>query len=482
MRRLRLAALVTAALVVAACGESGTSPATSASASAAPAASSPATGGESASPAAGGSITFWTAEDNAERVAATQAIVDEFTAASGISVEVVAIAEDQLQAQITAASAAGTLPDVYGALSLGFVHSLAAADLADSAAAQAVVDALGADTFSPRSLELVTVEGQLVGVPSDSWTQMLVYRKDLFEQAGLAAPTSLDAILAGAIALNKDGMAGIVAATGPADSFTQQTFEDFALAHGCQLTDDAGNVTLDSEPCQAAFAYYTDLITKGSVPGVQDADTTRAAYFAGDAAMIVWSSFLLDELAGLRNDALPTCDECAGDPTFLAENSGIVAAIQGPSGTPVQFGEQVSFVIGAEADTAAAQQFVQYMMSDGYADWLALAPEGKFPTRLGTAENPTEFADAWATLPAGVDQKKPLGELYPEDVIEVLTTSTDTMSRWGFPQGQGALVGPILVEMPVTKNLATALDGSATPAEAAANAQADVQEIADSIR
>ena len=42
-------------------------------------------------------------------------------------------------------------------------------------------------------------------------------------------------------------------------------------------------------------------------------------------------------------------------------------------------------------------------MSDGYVDWLALAPEGKFPTRLGTAENPTEYADAWGGLEAGVD-------------------------------------------------------------------------------
>ena len=98
------------------------------------------------------------------------------------------------------------------------------------------------------------------------------------------------------------------------------------------------------------------------------------------------------------------------------------------------------------------------------------------------SDNPTEFADAWATLPTGVDQKKPLGELYPADVIATLTESTETMSRWGFPQGQGDLVGPILVELPVPKNLAQALDGSVTPAEAAANAQADVEEIAQSLQ
>ena len=49
--------------------------------------------------------------------------------------------------------------------------------------------------------------------------------------------------------------------------------------------------------------------------------------------MIIWSTFILDEMAGLRNDALPSCPECKKDPAFLAKNSGVVTAIQGPSGT-----------------------------------------------------------------------------------------------------------------------------------------------------
>ena len=76
-------------------------------------------------------------------------------------------------------------------------------------------------------------------------------------------------------------------------------------------------------------------------------------------------------------------------------------------------------------------------MSDAYVDWLALAPEGKFPTRLGTAENPTEYADAWGGLEAGVDRKAPLGEIYDEATIEALTSSSDTMKRWAFSAGPG---------------------------------------------
>jgi multiple sugar transport system substrate-binding protein len=429
------------------------------------------------------SITFWTAEDVAERVAATQKIAAAFQQKTGIQVKVVAIAEDQLATQIQSASAGGTLPDVMGALSLGFVHSLAADDLADQDAANQVIDSLGRDTFSERALSLVESGGKPVAVPSDTWTQLLVYRKDLFQKAGLQTPDTYDKILAAATKLKQGGQNGIVAATKAGDSFTEQTFEYFALANGCQLVDDQGNIQLTTPQCVATFKFYDDLIKNGSSKGGQDADTTRAAYFAGKASMIVWSSFLLDELAGLRKDALPTCPECRSDKSFLSKNSGIVTAISGPDGSePTQFGEVTSFAIIKDGKTDPAKQFVEYMMSDGYPDWLALAPEGKFPVRSGTKDNPEEFNQAWAKLKAGVDQKKPLSELYPPEVLQALTKSTDTMNRWGFQQGQGKLVGALGAEQPIPKALAAMLDGQLTPDAAAKQAQADVEEVAQSIK
>jgi multiple sugar transport system substrate-binding protein len=427
----------------------------------------------------GGGLVFWSAEDNTERIEATQAIIDRFQEETNIQVELVAVAEDQLATQVTSAIAADTLPDVFGALSLGFTHSLAAQDIADTAAAGEVVDALGRDTFTQNALDLVTnAEGELIGVPSDSWTQLLVYRRDLFEEAGLEPPTSYETILTAAEELNSGDQAGIVLATGNDLGFVQQTFEYFAVANDCNVTDDEGNVAINSPQCVETFEFYNDVVTNGSVSGAQDADTTRAAYFAGDAAMIVWSSFILDELAGLRDDALPTCPECADDPLFLAENSGVVTAIQGPSGSePSQFGEMVSFVISTDAQTEEAKQLVEFMMSDGYVDWLGLAPEGKFPTRLGTAENATEYADAWGSLEAGVDRKQPLGEIYDEGTIDALTSSSETMKRWAFGQGLGELAGALLTEGTVPTALIQALDGSLTPEEAAQEAQAAVEEL-----
>jgi multiple sugar transport system substrate-binding protein len=429
----------------------------------------------------GDSLTFWTAEDNPDRVKATQAIINRFTQQTNITVKLVAIGEDQLQSQMASASAAGSLPDVLAAASLGFVHSLAADGIIDPDAAAAVINTLGRQTFSPRALSLVEANGQPVAVPSDSWTQLLVYRKDLFAKAGLAAPTTFAAIRTAATTLKRGGMAGIVAATKADDSFTQQTFEYLAVANGCQLTNQAGAITLTSKPCVETFQFYVDLIRAGSVPGAQDAVSTRAAYLAGKAAMIIWSSFLLDELAGLSNDARPTCPQCRAAPSFLATNSGIVTAIKGPDGTrPSQFGELTCFAITKDANTDAAK-LVEFLMGDGYLDWLGLAPEGKVPVRTGTTAQPTKFTDAWTHLQTGVERSKPLSELYPPGVLKVLATSTDTMNRWGFPQGQGRLVGAQLASLPIPKALAAALNGTLSTAAAAEQAQAHLETIQQSI-
>jgi multiple sugar transport system substrate-binding protein len=465
-RTMRLAAATTGLvlLAVSACGDDGGD------------GGSGDDGGGSTEP-----ITVWTTDTLPDRVAATEAIIAEFTAETGIEVELVGVAEDQFTQVLSSAAAAGDMPDVMGSLGLEAVRTLGANDLADTEANAAVIEELGEDTFAERALELTRDGDAQLAVPDTSWVQLLLYRSDLFEAAGLDAPETYDDITAAAQALNAPGMAGFVGATSPGDAFTQQTFEHIALANGCQLVDDEGEVTIGSDQCVGAFEFYGELISNYSVAGAQDVDTVRAAYFAGQAAMMVWSTFVLDEMAGLRADALPSCPECQADPAFLASNTGIVPALEGPDGEePAQYGQVVSWSIIADSATESASAFVDYMMSDGYVDWMAIAPEGKYPVRAGTEESPTEYADTWATLPAGVDTKAPLSDFYGPEVLDQLAGGLDQLDRWAITQGQGDLITAVVGEAPVQQAVSAVTTEGVSAQDAAQQAQEAVEEIADS--
>lgn len=429
-------------------------------------------------------IEVWTADTLPDRVAATKEILKDFTAKTGIKVKLTGVAEDQFNQVLTASAAAGKLPDVWGSLSLEQVRTLSVNGITDTDANAAVVQENGENTFSPRALALTRDGDQQIAVPSDSWAQLLIYRKDLFQKAGLPAPKTFADVLAAAKKLNSPPqMAGFVGATTPNDSFTRQTFEHIALANGCNLVNSKGDVTFDSKPCVDALKFYGDLIGNYSVAGNQDVDTTRATYFAGKSAMLIWSTFILDEMAGLRDDAMPSCPQCASDPAFLAKNSGVVAALQGPDAQrPAQYGQVTSWSILKDADTEAAKEFVNYMLNEGYEDWTRIAPEGKVPVRKGTPSDPTKFIDAWKAMPVGVDRKAPLSKFYGKDVLNILAEGPDNFDRWGIEQGQGKLLGAMTGEMPVAAAVGDVTNGGTDPATAAEKTADAIRSLQDSVK
>ncbi|WP_226346332.1 ABC transporter substrate-binding protein [Agilicoccus flavus] len=420
----------------------------------------------------GGKLLVWSLENQPDRIAQQKKIVADFQAKTGTQVELVGIDEAQFPQLVASAAQSGNLPDAIGSLSLGYVRQIDGQQLVDREANTAVVDALGKDTFAKGALDLVADQGAQLAVPSDSWSQILVYRKDLFAKAGLKPPQTYEDLQAAATKLTSGKQFGVTLATDPADPFTTQTFESLAVGNDCQLVDGSGNPALSSGNCSTTFGLYADLAQKSSPKGKQDVDTTRAAYFSGQAAMVMWSTFILDEMAGLRNDALPTCPECKADPTFLSKNSGIVTNIKGPNGSGQGgFGEVSSWVVTAGGEeTAQAKAWVQYMLSDGYTKWLGQAPEGKYPVRLGTSAGSNEYAEAWAKLPAGVDKKAPLSTLYAPETLKVMQDSVKNLQVWGIPQGQGRLLGSVMAELPISKAVASLGSGtSAADAQKQAN-------------
>ncbi|MFJ3223536.1 ABC transporter substrate-binding protein [Streptomyces sp. NPDC086783] len=428
-------------------------------------------------------ITVWSQENLPDRVAATQKIVDGFEEKTGIKVHLVGVDEGQMPQLIMSAAAAGDLPDVIGAAPMGQTWQMYTNGLLNTDIPREIIGELGRDTFNANALDLTSDGGKSLGVPSDAWLQLLVYRKDQLDKAGLGAPDTYASALKAAKELTTKGHDGMSAATDPSDVFTSQSFESLALANGCQLVDDRHEVALDSPRCEAAFDTYDKLARDYGAPGTQTVDSTRATYFAGRSSMVIWSSFLLDELAGLRKDALPSCPECKKDPRYLSDNSGIVTALKGPGAArPAQFGEITSWVTTKTAETAASREFIEYMMGAGYESWFGMAPEGKIPVRRGTAAHPQKYLDAWRHSDLGVDTRKPLDQVYSDQLLTQLADGVTNMRRWGITQGEGALVGATNGELPVPKVIGAMTGGQLTPTEAAREADDEVAALKKSLQ
>lgn len=426
------------------------------------------------------SITVWSAAQERRHITGLERIAAGFTAATGVEVRVEPADQARLGQLATTAerrtNAADDAPDAIGALPLASAQKLAAHELTDRVAVGEVMDDLGPDTFSERALELTSREGEQIAVPSHAWVQLLVYRADLFSEHDLPVPDTFTKVLEAAQRLDRGSVAGIALPTA-GDIATTRAFEYLALANGCGLLNRTGDITLDTQPCVETLDYYGTLATHATGAD-QDAAAVRAAYLAGEAAMMVAPSTVLGDLSGHDVEHAATCDRCDGDPAFLAKNTSVVTALRGPAGTrPAQYGGISAWTITRSADSEPAAGFVTYMLREGYLDWLGLAPGGRIPVRTGTIDEPRRFADAWAALPATPAGTTPLAGLYSPTLLDLVRSTPDDARRWGRGYEDGDLIATMRRELPVATGVHQVVRTGLDPRQAAREADRNVEEL-----
>src|SRR5690554_2281944 len=124
---------------------------------------------------AGAQLVLWTTEVEPDRMAVQERIAADYEAHSGVSVSVVAVAEQDLARRVALAYGARQLPDVIYH-PLGYSLGWAAVGVLDPAAAGQVLERLDSLTFSQDVLDLVRFGDNWSAVPASGWTQMLLYR------------------------------------------------------------------------------------------------------------------------------------------------------------------------------------------------------------------------------------------------------------------------------------------------------------------
>jgi len=424
---------------------------------------------------AGEPLVFWTPEVEKDRMELQEELGRAFQEKTGIAVKVVPVQENMLSERVTAAFAARSLPDVIYH-PIDYTHGWLEAGVLNAQAATSCIDALGKATFGKGPLRLVDYQGACGAVPMDGWGQLLLFRKDLFKEKGLAEPDSWDAILEAARTLHNPPLLwGFEAATDPGQTYTQQVFEHFALSNGVRLTGAHGQIHLNSSRLKETLEFYKTL-AGFTPPGNLYWLHTRLDYLSGRTAMIVWSPYILDELSGLRQDQPVVPDLAKGKAGFLAQNTGFVSVIKGPNGA-AQYG-QVSYLgITRDADVQNASQWVNYLLGEGYPKWMGMAPEGKLPLRKGTAEDEDRFVQEWMGLEFGVTRRARISDFYGKDVVQKILEGMDGFDRWGFAAGKGGLMSKIYGTKVVPKVLKQYLDGELSEEEAARELESRIRSL-----
>ncbi len=331
----------------------------------------------------------------------------EFEAETGITVELTQLAEDQLTDQYKVKLNAGSSDmDVmmYHPLQEGklFGQSNYLADMTDMVQSNAEWDW---SDFQGGPVGLTTYKDKVLGIPMITETEILYYRKDLLEQAGLEVPTTLDELEAAAKAISEanPGVAGFVSRTGRSAAVTQ--LSGYLYSFGGEWIDDQGNSAVGSDEAKAAYAYYGGLLNKYG-PENLSTDMSWPEAFAiftqGNAA------FLTDASSLYKNTTDP-------EKSTVGDQVGFAAFPAGPAGShPYNVAAWALGINSESKNQDNAWKFIEWATSpemtlEVQAAGVPGARSSAWEDPAGTANLPADLAKAIAANgEGGVGADRPL--------------------------------------------------------------------------
>jgi multiple sugar transport system substrate-binding protein len=410
-------------------------------------------------------VQFWTTDNEPDRVAVYEAVAARFMAENpGIEVQIIPIQEADISQRISTAMAANKLPDIVR-MGIERVAVFAADGILDEDAAEATIASIGESDFRAGPLAMVVnpATGKHAAIPYDGWIQAIWYRSDIFKEASLTPPISWADINAAADVLPGTGdlLYAIGLGTDPGQNYPHQIFEQVAMSNDAWPFDAEGNVTMNTPEMIAALRFYTNL-QRAAIPGPQYWRGAREAYELGQSGMLFYSTYIMDDLVeGSGLDEGGNIELVEED---LAKRTGFAPQMVGPNGS-ASYGQLVTLGIMKGADTAA-QKVVEYFLTDGYMDVLALAPFGKVPVLESAVEGWKELSPYFAS--------------YSSETLEQIANGYETMQRWLFRPDyspvQRAVIGDIEGRLLISQAISNiALEGIMTPETAATWLQEQVE-------
>lgn len=229
------------------------------------------------------------------------------------------------------------------------------------------------EDYFEGTLEPITMDGSLYGLPQDVATLSLFYRSDLLEAAGITdPPATWDELVTAAEAVTEGDVYGI-GLFGGWGAF--EFYPWFWQAGGEMFSEENGELVpaFNSPEGVAALQFWVDLANEVMPPGMATVgeDEVKAPFIAGKLAMFTsgpWSVGSLNEVAEIegkwRIAPLPTGEEEAS-----------------------VLGGMDVIILEQSEHKAEAAQFLEYWMSEEVQkDWASSL--GFIPVRQSLYEDP----------------------------------------------------------------------------------------------
>lgn len=355
--------------------------------------------------------TYWTTQVEQDRQEAIQNLIDGFESDADGTIDMVAVEEGDLPTQISSSTASGTLP-AFGEWGLDPMQNLGSEDLLSTESAESVVDNIGRDNFYEGALSLATSsDGNLLAVPAHGWVQGFWYRQSVFDEAGLSAPTTWDAILEAAQTLHDpdNDQYGIVVGSDETP-FARQCFTAYARSNGARVFNSDEEIVFDSDAMVEALEFYGSL-AQYSPSGADTFETANNTYLNEQCHMIMYSSYIMGDISS-------NTDGMASDTSFAP----YIERDRRSS-----FGQLNLFNIldtASDADRETAKEYIEYVLTgDQYVDFLHMAPGGMNPVLNSTAES--EAYRSNETL-----------QEWGQETLSNISGAFDNIERFGYVDGQ----------------------------------------------
>lgn len=401
-----------------------------------------------------GEITFWHCFTQGKRMEAVEAAAADFMEQHpGVTINIETMSWGDFNTKWKAGITTGDLPDISVAQNTGEVAEMLNAEVL--APITNVVEAVGEDRFSESALSDMSVDGVAYGVPYYSHAQVMWYRQDLLDAAGLEVPTTWAEFKEAAVALTGDGVYGCAVSMSPNDLLCTRYLNYYVQSGGGSLLNDDLTANLTSDLALEGIQYWVDIYNACSPAETINYTVNDHAtlFYQGITAFDFNSGFMISGVAANREDLLeyvscaplPTMNE--GDPYYSAEAT------------------HIPLVIWNKAENKeACEAFIEYLFEDdNYVDFLSAVPVGMLPSISGISD-----LDAYKNNETIVQ--------FSEEA-DVIAEAVAAGHAIGFEHGPSVQAG-LLTSQGVIENMFQDIVTNGTDvATAAAAAEAELNEI-----